>query len=67
MDNSITVNTAEFPKGKMILRISQPRKPKGIIEKIKSLFGKKFLEEEYVQSYYRRKSTIYVKKLAPSK
>ena len=63
MKNLITINTAGFPKGKMILRISQPRKPKGIMEKIKSRFGKKFIEEEYVQSYYRRKNTIYVKRL----
>ena len=63
MDNSITLaTTAGLPKGKMILRISKPRKPKGIIERVQSFFGKKFVEEEYVQSYYRRNCTIYVKR-----
>jgi hypothetical protein len=60
--NSITMNTVGLPPGNILLRIKKPRKPKGIIEKIKSWFGKKFMEEEIVQSYYRRKNTIFVKR-----
>jgi len=62
MNDRITINPTVFPKGKAILRISVSRKPKGIIERVKSLFGKKFIREELMQSYYRRGGTIFVKR-----
>ena len=67
MKNSITINTAGLPKGKIMLMLTQPRKPKGIIERLQSLFGKKFIDEELVQSYYRKGQTIFVKSLTLEK
>ena len=63
MKNAITINTADLPKGSMFLMLTKPRKPKGIIERLQSLFGKKFIDEELVKSYYRKGQTIFVKRV----